>query len=180
MKRDLGVTKDLDEKYEKLLLKYKPRVCVDFDIDNLAPILEKELGLAIPKNYSMLIDFANRFELNKSIWSISKATKQNYKVGLLTNQFPRMLALIKKRNLIPDIDWDAVVDSSVVRYQKPEEEIYKIAEEMSGLDSEKIFFIDNKNENLEVARKRGWKTFLYDPQSPEESSRRLSDILGLE
>lgn len=180
MKRDLGVTKDLDDSFDKIWKKYRQRICIDYDVDTIIPVFEKEVGIAFPENYSMLTDFVNRFEVNKTIWSVAKKAKDKYQVGLLTNMYPRMLPLIRNRDLIPDIAWDEVVDSSIVGYQKPEQGIFEVAEKMAKIEPSKIFFIDNSPKHLEGAKKRGWKTLLYDPQDPEQSSQRIIEALGLD
>lgn len=179
MKRDLGVTTDLDEKFDEVWKRYWSRVCIDCDVDNILSDFEKEVGIIIPENYSMLVDFVNRFEANDSIWSLAHAVKEKYKTGLLTNQYPRMLNLIKEKNLMPDVDWDVVIDSSVVGHQKPEQAIFELAEEKANHHPNEILFIDNSLEHLEGANKKGWKTFLYNLQNVEESNKQLIEVLDL-
>lgn len=179
MKRDLGVTEDLDEKFDEVWKRHRSRICIDCDVDNIVSDFEKEVGIVIPENYSMLADFVNRFEVNDGIWLVAQSVKEKYKTGLLTNQYPRMFNLVKEKNLIPDVDWDVVVDSSVVGYQKPEQAIFELAEKEANHDPSEIFFIDNSPEHLEGAKKRGWKTFLYDPQNVTESNKKLTEILDL-
>lgn len=179
MKRDLGVTEDLDEKFDEVWKRHRSRICIDCDVDNIVSDFEKEVGIVIPENYSMLADFVNRFEINDGIWSVAQSVKEKYKTGLLTNQYPRMFDLVKEKNLIPDVDWDVVVDSSVVGFQKPEQAIFELAEKEANYDPSEIFFIDNSPEHLEGAKKRGWKTFLYDPQNVAESNKKLTEILDL-
>ncbi len=179
MKRDLGVTEDLDEKFDQVWKRHRSRICIDCDVDNIVSDFEKEVGIVIPENYSMLADFVNRFEVNEGIWLVAQSVKEKYKTGLLTNQYPRMFNLVKEKKLIPDVDWDVVVDSSVVGYQKPEQAIFELAEKEANHDSSEIFFIDNSPEHLEGAKKRGWKTFLYDPQNVTESNKKLTEILDL-
>lgn len=179
MKRDLGVTEDLDKSFDQVWKKYRSRICIDCDVDTIIPEFEKATGIKIPDDYSMLEDFVNRFDVNHSIWPLAQKAKQKYKVGLLTNQYPRMLDKIKEQNNIPDVNWDVTVDSSIVGFQKPEEKIYEIAEQMAGVNPNDIFFIDNGETHIEVAKKRGWQTLLYNPQDPENSSQKLAEIIGL-
>lgn len=110
---------------------------------------------------------------NKTIWPIIKIINKSSKVGLLTNMYVNLLGLIKKSNLLPNIDWDVVVDSSVVGVEKPNLKIYKIAEEMSGFIGKEILFIDNTKQNVDAAIKFGWNGFLYDPTNCEASSKKL-------
>ncbi len=179
MKRDLGVSADLDSKFDDIWKRYRSQICIDCDVDTLVPLFEKEVGITIPEKYSMLADFVNRFEVNKNIWKIAQKAKEKYRVGLLTNQFPRMLDLVQENKLIPDIEWDVVIDSSVVGYQKPEDDIFEIAEKATNHDPESILLIDNGSKNLEGAKKRGWNTLLYDPQNLVDSNNKIIDVLML-
>lgn len=180
MKRDLGITEHQDPMFDAVWKKYRKRICVDYDVDLIIKELESSLSTEFPKNYSMLTDFVNRFESNSSIWPIIEASQKIYKIGLLTNMYPRMLDTIKQRHLIPNIKWDTIVDSSIVGVQKPEEKIFKIAEKMAKTEPELIAFIDNSPEHVEAAKKRGWKTVLYDPQNQEESNTKIVELLGLD
>lgn len=179
MKRDLGVSKDLDSNFDAIWKRYRSQICIDCDVDTLVPIFEKEVKITFPKDYSMLSDFVNRFEENKGIWEVAKQAKNKYGVGLLTNQYPRMLNLVQERKLIPDVEWDAVVDSSVVGYQKPDQGIFELAEKMADYDPDSLFFIDNSSEHVEGAKKRGWKTLLYDPQNTDDSNKQIMEALHL-
>lgn len=179
MKKDLGITKELDPTFESLWKTHESKTCINDDVDDLIPEIEQITGNKLPKDYSMLIDFVNRFEKNSSIWDMVFKLKENYKVGLLTNMYPRMLAQIKKQELIPDISWDAIVDSSIVGFQKPEEGIYQIAEKMADVEHNEIFFIDNTVVHIEAAGKRGWQTILYDPQNPEKSTLKIQEFFKI-
>lgn len=179
MKRDLGITKELDSIFDRVWKKHRSRICIDCDVDTIISEFIETTGVNIPEKYSMLDDFVNRFDINYSIHPVINEAKDKYRVGLLTNMFPRMFEGVVKRNLIPDIEWNAIVDSSKVGFQKPDEGIFEIAEKQSGVNSKEIFFVDNGIKHVEAAMKRGWQTMLYDPQKTEESSKELSERLGL-
>lgn len=177
-KRDLGITEKLDAEFDLLWEEHKPRVCIDLDIDLILPEIEKIIGSELSSDFSLLEDFVDRHEKNMSIWSVATNVAKKYKVGLLTNMHPRMLPMIKEKQLIPNIEWDVVIDSSVVGFQKPDEGIYQVAESrINPIQPEEIFFIDNRVWNIEAANKRGWRTFLYNPLDPEKSSHELSSLL---
>ncbi|MEA3355540.1 MAG: hypothetical protein U9Q63_03595 [Patescibacteria group bacterium] len=177
MQHDLGITQKKSSKFNQLWKKHASRVCLDYDVNNLIPILKKELNLNIPKNYSMLKDFINRFDKNPSIWPVAKYAKKHYKVGLLTNQYPRMLPLIMQGKQIPNVEWDIVIDSSIVGLQKPDPNIFKLSQKRAKTKSKYIFYIDNDQKHLDSAKNLGWQTFLYDPSNPLKSSKKLLDFL---
>ena len=180
MKKDLGVNKENEEIFDSIWQRHRGRICIDCDVDTIIPEFEKEAGIVLPKDYSMLEDFVDRFDPSPSIWLVIDKVKDNYKIGLLTNTYPLMLDMIRAKNKFPKYDWEVIVDSSLVGFQKPESEIYEIAEERSGLKPEELFFIDNLSKNTNAAKKRGWKVFHYDDQNPEKASKELTHILNLD
>lgn len=177
MKRDLGITEDQDLLFDDAWSENRESICLDCDVDTLIPKFESVLGFDFPIGYSMLDDFVNRFEKNNSIWNIAKKAKEKYTIGLLTNMYPRMLERIIESGLLPDIEWDVIIDSSIVGYKKPQSGMYQIAQTKSGYNGEEILFIDNQQRHLDSAMKLGWKTLLYDPQNIKESNDKLEKEL---
>lgn len=178
-KRSLGITSEQDRKFDNFWNLYEPQLCIGKDIESLKPLIEKEFNIIIPDSYSLLLDgFVNRFEANESILPAIELACKKYKIGLLTNMYPRMLNAIIDRKIVPEIKWNVIVDSSIVQLQKPEKEIYKIAEKLAGFTGEEIFFIDNTLKNIEVAEIFGWQTFHYDSKNYEISSNQLLEIIN--
>lgn len=178
MLTDLKIDKekwgDLNEKYDK----FEKEVAVGRDIEEFVPVLVNEFGAVVSNNYSFNKDFVSRFEKNNGIWKIVKECRQKYKVGLLTGQYPNMLNLIKNAGLLLPINWDIVIDSSVVKVNKPNEEIYLLAQKEANVEPKEILFIDNVDKNLDVPKKLGWKTFLYDSSDYERSNEELREFFG--
>jgi FMN phosphatase YigB (HAD superfamily) len=174
MKQDLGFTENNGEIWERIWELHAKRVCVDFDVDQLIPILEQESTVSFPPGYSLLQDFVDRFTPNPSMWSVVEQAQQKYTLGLITDMYPRMLSVIQKHKLIPSANWHTIIDSSVVGMQKPDPRIYQLAQEKAGFSGMEIMFIDNLACNLVPARQLGWQTFLYDPTQPEQSSKQLA------
>ncbi len=56
---------------------------------------------------------------------------------------------------------------------KPDPRIYETVEEGCGLTPESLLFADDREENIEAARIRGWRTHLF--QSPQGWAGRLID-----
>lgn len=177
---EIGISKENEDNFLKFWKKYEPAVCTGFEVDLLIPVIEKEFKIKIPNNYSLLKDgFIARFERNETIWPLVKKLKISYKVGLLTNQYPRMFKLLLQNSLIENISWDAVVDSVDMKFRKPQPEIYKLAEKEAGHSGNEIFFIDNLQEHLDGVKQFGWQTFLYDPSNFHKSTQELADKLNI-
>lgn len=69
----------------------------------------------------------------------------------------------RARTLYPALtEFDGGVVSGQVGVVKPDPEIYRILEERSGIPPERLFFIDDRPENIETAAARGWRTHLFE------------------
>lgn len=178
LKKELGVTAANNAAFEQLWARYSPRLCLDRNVETLLPVLAKELSLTFPKDYSLLAGFVNRFEPNPIIWPVIKKVKQKIRVGLLTNMYPGMLAAINERDLLPDVAWDVVIDSSVEQLQKPDKKLFALAQKKAGVPAGEILFIDNSADHVRAAATCGWQTFLYDASKPGLAAKQLEDFLN--
>lgn len=177
LKRSIGVIPEQDDRFDEFFDEREVELCTGRDTETLVPIMESQFGLRFPPNYSLLADFVNRFERNESIWPLLIEVKKKYKVGLLTNMYPHMLDESRKAGLLPPMEWDVVIDSSVEKMQKPQVEMFQLAEERSGFRGQDVFFVENTKRHVEAAQKMGWQTFLYDPRDLIGSNRKLEELL---
>jgi len=102
---------------------------------------------------------------------------EHYRMGLLSNIMPGMIPEMMARNLLPNVPYDSVVDSSVVRAIKPEQAIYQIATEQAKTDPSQILLIDDSRTNLAAAEKEGWRVLWFDDYRPAESIERIQEAL---
>jgi FMN phosphatase YigB (HAD superfamily) len=176
LKKSLEYQK-IKTEFEDFWNKYEAEVDVGRDVETLVPLIKEKFGSKFPNNYSFLIEgFVNRFEVNKSIWPVIDKIHKECRIGLLTNAFPHMFEAIKKRGLLPDVNWDVIIDSSAVGIKKPDPRIFKLGEQKAGAKSREILFVENSPEHIKAAKKFGWQTFLYDSSKPKEFSKKLSTI----
>jgi len=177
LKHDLGIPdaemKAVDDQWKKLK---EPIDNGDIHLDIFENLLRKNFNISIPKNYSMLDDFVNRFEKNPSLWPVIQTIHTTHRIGLLTNMFVGMLDKIIEHNLLPKEQWDIIVDSSLIHLKKPDKNIFEYAEKQAGVSHKEIFFIDNKIENVEAAKTFGWQTYLYDSLNPKHASEELQSL----
>lgn len=178
LKNELGIRPDRDAEFEAFWPEYESQACLGRDLDTILPIIKAKFGSQLPPNYSFLVDgFVNRFAKNLSIWQTIEDIKKHYRIGLLTNMFPGMLAAIESRNLLPKISWDVIIDSSLVGLQKPDPKIFELAQQKAGLSGSKILFVENSPQHITAAKLFGWQTFLYDSAHPQISSQQLSQFI---
>lgn len=176
-KQTLGVPVDLDKDFDNYFDQKEVEICKGKDIESIHDEINKLFKLNLPSDFSILDEFVRRFERNESIWSVINDAKSKYQVGLLTNMYPGMLDAIKGKSLLPEIEWDVMIDSSNVGYAKPEREIYEIAQREAGVLADEILFVENSKRNIDAADKMGWQTFHYNSSTPENSSKLLRGLI---
>jgi FMN phosphatase YigB (HAD superfamily) len=167
----------IEEKDKKHFLtfweKYDPELCLDRKVDTLIPLIQKEFACSIPSDFSFYTYFLDHFEQNRAIWPIIDEIKKHCRIGLLTNMYPGMLDEIKRRKLLPRIEWDVIIDSSIEGCLKPHTSIYKVATLKAEKPKEEILFIDNTIGHVEGAKKFGLQAFHYNSFNYEESNAKL-------
>lgn len=107
---------------------------------------------------------------------VSWAAK-NYRIGLLTNIMPGFVDAMRAHKLLPNVVYDAIVDSSQVGAIKPEEKMYKAATERAGCKPEEILFVDDSRANIMAAERLGWHVLWFDDYRPKESVERIRKAL---
>ncbi|MFH0792212.1 MAG: HAD-IA family hydrolase [bacterium] len=174
MKSSIGVRPEIDEEFDDLYSEYElEELCLSRDVDSLMPIFSDKFNIKFPKNFSMLKYFVDHFDKNNAIWLIVAEVHTKYGIGLLTNMYVGMFDEITKRGLLPPVNWDVVIDSTIVGLQKPDIKIFELAETRSGFKGKEILFVDNNQKNIDTASNFGWNVFLYDSASHVESSKEL-------
>lgn len=109
---------------------------------------------------------------------LAKKVAQRYDIGLLSNIMPKQIDAMLQRGIIPDLNYQAIVDSSEVMAIKPEQKIYEIAAGLAGVAPSQILLIDDSRPNLMAAEKMGWKVLWFDDYRVEESISRIESALS--
>lgn len=105
---------------------------------------------------------------------------EHYKVGLMSNIMPGFLTDMIQRGLLPNIPYDAIIDSSQVKAIKPEVAIYEAGMQAAGVQPSQVLLIDDDRINIMAAEKLGWHVMWFDDYHPAESAQRVKDSLVFE
>lgn len=166
------------KKVEEVFKKYDDEVCRGkIDTNQLWLNYKKELGIKSEDDFNFSDFWVSNFEPIKSIHKLIFEIKQEYNIGLLTNIYKETFNKSIKNGSIPNINYFAVIQSCDLGYVKPEYEIYKIAQDLTGVISEEILFVDDNIKFLVPAKNMGWQTFLYDSFNHEKSSEELMKLI---
>lgn len=169
---DTGVPLD---RIESAMWHYNDTVCKgEMSLDDFNQALAERLGLQSvdwQKYYLAAVDPIN--EMHELLtWAA-----QHYRIGLLSNIMPGFIAAMKEANLLPDVTYDVIIDSSEVGAIKPEEQIYKVAQQQAGCQPEHILLVDDERSNLMAAERMGWRVLWFDDFRPADSAQRVKQLL---
>ena len=154
---------------------YNDAVCRgDIQLEEFNDLLAKKLGVDSvdwAKYYLAAVDPIPEM-VEMLTWASS-----HYSVGLLSNIMPGLVDAMRAAGLIPNIQYEQIIDSSAVHAIKPEEEIYQIAQSRSGMQPHEILLVDDSRQNLMAAERLGWHVLWFDDYRPEESIGRIQTAL---
>lgn len=165
------------ERVETAFWHYNDDVCRgELSMDDFNAAFAGKLGLKNLDWASYYLGVVERVEESNELLSW---VADNYKIGLLTNVMPGILDALRNRKLVPDVHYDAVIDSSVVGAIKPEAKIYHVAQARAGVEPGEILFIDDSRVNLTAAAALGWRVMWFDDYHGEESAERVKAALEI-
>jgi putative hydrolase of the HAD superfamily len=78
---------------------------------------------------------------------------------------------------LPQVQYDAIIDSSEVHALKPEPEMFAIAAERAGFAPNEILLVDDDHLNLSAAGQLGWQTMSFHAYHSEDSILAVSNAL---
>ena len=133
--------------------------------------------LAAPEPINWLEYYLEAIEPIPVMHELVRWASDHYRIGLLTNIMPGFVDVMRSRGLLPDVPYDAIVDSSQVKVIKPESQMYSIASEKAHCPAREILLVDDSRVNLMAAAKHDWHVLWFDDYRPDESVQRVRDAL---
>jgi HAD superfamily hydrolase (TIGR01549 family) len=166
-----GVTPDI---IESLFWQYNNDVGRGVkSIDELNTVLAERLNILVDWNKYYLA----AVEPTPGIADLVEWVAQNYRVGILTNTLPGLVQPMLERGVLPQVNYDVIIDSSEVHALKPEPEMFEIASRQAGVAPHEILLVDDDNLNLAAAGRLGWQTISFHAYQAAESIVAVSTAL---
>lgn len=125
----------------------------------------------LPKSWVADYDIVE--PVNKLIYSL----ENKIDMGIISNINSGIWEAAFRDKWVPDIGYKNILLSYKLGITKPNREVYKIAQQESGVNPEEILFIDDQVKNLVVPRENGWKTIQFDRFKAEEGTKKIIDII---
>ena len=121
---------------------------------------KSELGLSY-SNEEIYTILRESYEVNKKVEQLAKTLRQKwYKIWICSNNFPTRIRELDKKFHFLD-DFDVHIFSYEVGAMKPDQKIFQILIDKSGVEASKIIYSDDKEEKLEWAKKLWIQTFVF-------------------
>jgi len=169
---DTGASPDL---VESTFWHYNDAVCRgELPMEEFNAILARQFKV---KTFDWKPYYMEAVDPIKEMPSLLKWAQEHYRIGLLSNIMPTFIPTMIENGILPNIDYDQIIDSSEAKAIKPEPEIYALATDKSAVEQEAIMLIDDSRANLMAASKLGWHVLWFDDYNPEESISKIKSAL---
>ncbi len=170
--KDTGLSPDI---IESVFWQHNDAVCTgEMGVTEFNKVFAKELGLDAIDWQSYYLEAV---EPIAEMHDLVRWAAGNYRIGLFSNIGSGFIEDMKKHGLLPDVQFDTIVDSSKVGLIKPDPKVYEIAEAMAGVPGEEILLIDDTRANLSPARAAGWHVMWFNDYDSIESTERVRTAL---
>ena len=141
--------------------------------------IKKEFNLKCNSEefYDYYIKEFDKVEYYKDVVEFTHSLKDKCKIAILSN-----LGSLDKQRLDKQVDlkqFDYVWLSFELNCRKPKEKIYEIVEKDCKIEPKKILFIDDSEENIEVAKNRGWNTCLATGHELDKIKDSINNFLNI-
>ena len=137
-----------------------------------------ELTKSTPTVEELTQAWADIFSIIPASVGVASSLKAaGYRVGILSNTCEAHWEFARKKFRVLDQLFEPVITSYEVRSMKPDAGIYQAAAKAANCEPSELFFIDDREENVEGARSQGWNAELF--TSPLKLANDL-ERLGLE
>ncbi|MGB5599662.1 MAG: HAD-IA family hydrolase [Thiothrix litoralis] len=141
-------------------------------------------GIGLTLDSPIRNQFLNVFELDADLAAVTYALSKHYRLGILSNLGAEWGEMLEERFAFSE-RFEPRIISGAVKCQKPEPAIYAALIRASGVGGEHIAFIDDRRENLEVAKRFGMTTIHYQREpdqcafEPDYTISSLGEVLQI-
>lgn len=115
----------------------------------------------------------------EAINAIKKVKEYGLSIGILTNEIEYFHGKEWMSNLEILDTVEYLIDGTNTKILKPSSKAYKIAIKASGLEADKIIFIDDQIRNINGAEKVGLYALHFDVKNPNNAYKKALSLLGI-
>jgi putative hydrolase of the HAD superfamily len=137
---------------------------------SLGNITEDEFWRKIGLSPSCEDDYLSEFMLSPGVLeTLDMTARMGLRVAVLTNDVPRWSRKLRERFRLTEHIQTWVV-SGEERCRKPDRGIYdSLIRKLGVTTNHTVLFVDDREKNLDTARRLGWQTVLFNPETDGSS-----------
>lgn len=109
-------------------------------------------------------EYLDTIELNDGFIDFIEAVQKKYKLAIISNDSSRWSKYLREKFDLNKY-FDVISISGDLKIQKPDKRIFLLTTEKLGLNAEDCFYVDDREGNLETAKKVGMKPVLLNSRN---------------
>ena len=123
-------------------------------------------------------EYLDTMEINDGFFNFISSVGKHYKTAIISNDSSRWSEFLRDKFNINKY-FDAISISGDLKIQKPDERIFELTIEQLGCRAEDCLYVDDREENLEAARKVGMNVVLFNSRNVEYDSDIVNSFFEL-
>ena len=109
-------------------------------------------------------EYLDTIELNDGFLAFINAVKGKYKLAIISNDSSRWSKYLREKFELNQY-FDVISISGDLKIQKPDERIFLLTAETLGIKPEDCFYVDDRRNNLEAAKRLGMQQILLNSRN---------------
>ena len=111
-------------------------------------------------------EYLDTMEINDGFFNFISSVGKHYKTAIISNDSSRWSKFLREKFDINKY-FDVISISGDLKIQKPDERIFKLTIDQLGCRAEDCLYVDDREDNLEAARKVGMNVVLFSSRNVE-------------
>lgn len=122
--------------------------------------------------------YLDTIEINDGFFDFVSSVSKHYKMAIISNDSSRWSKYLREKFDINKY-FDVISISGDLKIQKPDERIFQLTIEQLGCKAEDCLYVDDREGNLETARKVGMKEVLFNSRNVQCEGNAVTDFIQL-
>ena len=123
-------------------------------------------------------DYLDTIEINDGFLDFISSVSKHYRMAIISNDSSRWSKYLREKFDINKY-FDVISISGDLKIQKPDERIFKLTIEQLGCKAEDCLYVDDREGNLEAARKVGMNAVMFNSRNVKYEGNTVTDFIKL-
>lgn len=123
-------------------------------------------------------DYLDTIEINDGFLAFISSVSKHYRMAIISNDSSRWSKYLREKFDINKY-FDVISISGDLKIQKPNERIFQLTIEQLGCKAEDCLYVDDREGNLEAARKVGMNAVMFNSRNVKCEGNTVTDFIEL-